>query len=78
MCVKCDAVQKAAEVCVKLNEWDRALQLANQYSTNVQILQLFEKHVHQLLQKGKTLDTIQLYRKAERYLEAAELLFDVS
>ncbi|XP_065214168.1 WD repeat-containing protein 35 [Planococcus citri] len=76
--LKCDAVQTAAEVCVKLNEWDRALQLANQYKTNVQILQMFEKHVHQLLQKGKTLDTIQLYRKAERYLEAAELLFDLA
>lgn len=64
-------------MCTKLNQWDRALQLSNQYSVNINVNQLFDTHINQLLQKGRTLDTIKLYRKAERYLEAAELLFEV-
>ncbi|XKL59501.1 hypothetical protein PGB90_000517 [Kerria lacca] len=71
-------IQLAIEVCTKLNQWDRALQLSNQYSVNINVNQLFDTHINQLLQKGRTLDTIKLYRKAERYLEAAELLFELT
>lgn len=71
------APQLATEVCTKLNHWDRALRLSNQFTVNVNVNQMFEKHVNDLLARGRTMDAIQLYRKAEKYLEAAELLFEV-
>lgn len=62
---------------MRLNEWDRALQLSNQYTLNINVEELFCKHATQLLQRGRILDTVQLYRKANRFLEAAQLLFEV-
>lgn len=64
-------------MCVKLNHWDKALQLSSQYSSDVPVGQVFEKYAGQLMRKNRILETIQLYRKAEKYSEAADLLFEV-
>lgn len=70
--------QSAIDVCIKLNQWDRALQLTSQHSSDVPVNQIFENYAGQLMRKNRILETIQLYRKAEKYSEAADLLFEVS
>lgn len=70
-------IQAAIDTCIKLNHWDKALKLSTEHSLNLNVNQLFEKHVNTLLQRGRILDAVQLYRKANRFVDSAELLFEV-
>ena len=76
-CLQFEAVELAIETCTKLNQWDKALQLSNQYMVKINVGELFSRHISQLLQQGRILDAVQSYRKADQFLEAAELLFEV-
>ncbi|XP_014288387.1 WD repeat-containing protein 35 [Halyomorpha halys] len=76
--VKFGSVESAVEACVSLNEWDQAVTLAETYSMLPEIGTLLDKYALGLLERDRHLEAIQLYRKANRFLEAAKLMFQLA
>lgn len=74
---QCNCVKEAVDVCVSLNQWDQAVDLAKQHKF-LEIKDLLTKYADHLLTKNQTMKAIELYRKANRFLESAKLLFKVS
>ncbi|CAH3191381.1 unnamed protein product [Porites evermanni] len=70
-------VKEAIDCCVQLNQWDQAIELAKQHNIK-EIDTLLAKYASYLLEKNKTLDAIELYRKANHFIDAAKLLFKVA
>lgn len=68
-----DDTKAAIDCCVILNQWDKAVELAEQHGYP-QIEGLLTKYGTELMDKGKTLEAIELYRRANRSTEAAKLL----
>merc|ERR1719230_1377477 len=68
-----DGVKTAVDTCVLLNQWDLAVNLAQQQNFQ-QIEGLLAKYAQHLLDKNKKIEAVQLYRKANRHTEAAKLL----
>eukprot|EP00927_Polykrikos_kofoidii_P070639 TRINITY_DN67050_c0_g1_i1.p1 TRINITY_DN67050_c0_g1~~TRINITY_DN67050_c0_g1_i1.p1 ORF type:complete len:1238 (+),score=226.96 TRINITY_DN67050_c0_g1_i1:119-3832(+) len=66
-------VKTAVDTCVMLNQWDLAVNLAQQQNFQ-QIETLLAKYAQHLLDKNKKIEAVQLYRKANRHTEAAKLL----
>jgi WD repeat-containing protein 35 len=66
-------VKTAVDTCVLLNQWDLAVQHAQQQNFQ-QIEGLLAKYAQHLLDKNKKVEAVQLYRKANRHPEAAKLL----
>lgn len=66
-------VKTAIDTCVLLNQWDLAVNLAQQQNFG-QIEGLLAKYAQHLLDKKKRMEGVQLYRKANRHTEAAKLL----
>jgi len=66
-------VKTAVDTCVMLNQWDLAVDLAQQQNFQ-QIEGLLAKYAQHLLDKNKKIEAVQLYRKANRHTEAAKLL----
>ena len=56
-----------------LNDWNKAVELAEK-NNFIQIEGLLARYATQLLEKKKTMQAIELYRKANRNHEAAKLL----
>ena len=71
--VKANDIKAAVDCCVLSNHWDKAVELAQQYSLP-QVEGLMSKYVSRLLEQNKTLSAIELYRKANRDIESAKLL----
>merc|ERR1740117_1782570 len=71
--VRVGDVKKAVDTCVLLNQWDLAVNLAQQKNFQ-QIEGVLAKYAQHLLDKNKKVDAVQLYRKANRHTEAAKLL----
>ncbi|XP_034107561.1 WD repeat-containing protein 35 [Drosophila albomicans] len=66
--------QKAAvNACVNLRQWGQAVELAQKYQMP-EVNTLLSKHAAQLLNEGRLTESIELQRKACRYLDAARLL----
>lgn len=63
----------AVDACVVLNQWDQAVSLAEHHNFK-QIEGLLTKYASHLLSKKKQFQVIELYRKANRYTDAARLL----
>ncbi|KAG9494630.1 hypothetical protein GDO78_002132 [Eleutherodactylus coqui] len=61
----------------KLLPWNKAVELAKNHNMK-EIGSLLAKYASHLLEKNKTLDAIELYRKANHFLEAAKLLFQIA
>jgi len=59
-----------------LNQWDQAIQLAKAHNVK-EIDKLLAKYASHLLEKDKILNAIELYRKANHFIDAAKLLFKV-
>lgn len=74
---KTGKVKEAIDCCVQLNQWDQAIELAKQHNIK-EIDTLLAKYASYLLEKNKTLDAIELYRKANHFIDAAKLLFKVA
>lgn len=74
---KTGKVKQAIDCCVQLNQWDQAIELAKQHNIK-EIDTLLAKYASYLLEKNKTLDAIELYRKANHFIAAAKLLFKVA
>eukprot|EP00928_Gymnodinium_smaydae_P071095 TRINITY_DN54772_c0_g1_i1.p1 TRINITY_DN54772_c0_g1~~TRINITY_DN54772_c0_g1_i1.p1 ORF type:complete len:1239 (-),score=345.63 TRINITY_DN54772_c0_g1_i1:123-3839(-) len=71
--LRCGDVKTAVDTCVLLNQWDLAVNLAQQQNFQ-QIEGLLAKYAQHLLDKNKKIEAVQLYRKANRHTEAAKLL----
>ncbi|CAE1311718.1 WDR35 [Acanthosepion pharaonis] len=71
--IKCNRVRDAIDCCIHLNQWNMAIDLARQHAVK-DIDSLLTKYAGHLLEKGRSMNAIELYRKAGHYLEAAKLL----
>jgi len=69
--------KSAIDACVQLNQWDQAVELAEQHKFG-QIEGLLTKYASHLLQKEKLFQAVELYRKANRHTEAAKLLVQLA
>ena len=70
-------MKQAIDCCVKLNQWNQAIELAKTHNVR-EIDALLAKYAQHLLEKDKIINAIELYRKANHFLEAGKLLFKVS
>ncbi|XP_049861684.1 WD repeat-containing protein 35 isoform X1 [Schistocerca gregaria] len=70
-------IKPAVDACVGLNQWDQAVELAKQYKLP-EINDLLSKYASHLLAKNKLLEAVELYRKANHFLDAAKLLFQMA
>ena len=73
---QCNRIRDAIDCCIHLNHWNMAIDLARQHAVK-DIDSLLTKYAGHLLEKGRNLNAIELYRKAGHYLEAAKLLMKV-
>ncbi len=71
-------MSNAIDTCVSLNQWHSAVELATRYNQPTQISSLLAKYAQHLLDENKILQAIELYRKANHFLEAARLLMDLA
>ena len=67
----------AVDACASLNEWDRAIELAEKYEL-VHIEELLGNYASHLLEQGEVFEAMMLYRKAEKHAEAAKLLVQMA
>uniref|UniRef100_A0A8C1TCC5 WD repeat domain 35 n=1 Tax=Cyprinus carpio TaxID=7962 RepID=A0A8C1TCC5_CYPCA len=72
--LKCNQPKAAVYACVHLNHWNKAVELAKNHSMK-EIGPLLSKYASHLLEKNKTLEAVELYRKAHHFLDAAKLMF---
>lgn len=66
-------IKGAVDCCVLLNQWDKAIELAEKHKLP-QIEGLLSKYASHLLDSNKKIAAIELYRKANRDAESAKLL----
>ncbi|BES89664.1 WD repeat-containing protein 35-like [Nesidiocoris tenuis] len=76
--IKSGLVQMAMQACVSLNQWDQAVALAETYNMLPQIASLLDKYANSLIEKDRHLEVVQLYRKANRHLDAAKIMFQLA
>ena len=74
--MQCNRVKPAIDACIHLNQWNQAIELAKAHNIR-EIGSLLAKYASHLLEKKKEIDAIELYRKANHFLDAAKLLFKV-
>ncbi|XP_065063167.1 WD repeat-containing protein 35-like [Rhopilema esculentum] len=74
---KCGKVKEAIDCCVLLNQWDLAISLAKEHNVK-EIDSLLAKYASHLLEENKRLEAIELYRKANNFIAAAKLLFQLA
>ncbi|XP_053316634.1 WD repeat-containing protein 35 isoform X1 [Spea bombifrons] len=75
--LKCNQPKAAVDACVHLNQWNKAVELAKNHNMK-EIGSLLAKYASHLLETSKTLDAIELYRKANHFLDAAKLMFKIA
>ncbi|OQR99308.1 WD repeat protein 35 [Thraustotheca clavata] len=71
--LKLNDIKSAIDSCVLLNEWERAVSLAETHNFP-QIESVLAKYATHLMRNGKTLQAIELYRRANKSMDAAKLL----
>ncbi|XP_077517801.1 intraflagellar transport protein Oseg4 [Amblyomma americanum] len=74
---KCNKIKEAIDICVSLNEWNTAIGLAKEFNVR-EIDTLLAQYAKRLLDEGKILSAVELYRKANRFRDAAQLMFRVA
>lgn len=57
-------------------QWNKAVELARTHNMK-EIKTLLSKYASYLLENNKTLEAVELYRKAHHFLDAAKLMFKV-
>jgi len=67
-------VKTAVDTCVLLNQWELAVNLAQQHNFQ-QIEGLLAKYAQHLLDKNKKIEAVQLYRKASRHTEGLQEVY---
>jgi len=71
--LKAGDVKGAIDACVLLNEWDRAVELAEEHDFP-QIAGLLGKYAAKLMGEGRLFQAIELFRKANQATESGKLL----
>lgn len=61
---------------VGLSQWHKALELTQAHSMK-EVKPLLSKYASHLLEKNKILEVVELYRRANHFLDAAKLMFQV-
>jgi WD repeat-containing protein 35 len=72
--LKLGDVNAALSVCVELNQWDLAMDLAQKHKMN-DVKRIFVKSAEDMLRKNKAFEAVKLYRKAKFCKETADILF---
>ncbi|KAI9321165.1 hypothetical protein BDR26DRAFT_943956 [Obelidium mucronatum] len=75
--IKAGDVKSAIDICVQLNKWNMAVELAEAHRFQG-IEALLAKYAAELLEKNKPLTAIELYRKANYCQKSARLLYDLA
>ena len=75
--IKSGDVKKAIDCCVLLNQWNQAVELAEQHNF-LAIEQLLARYAQHLIQKDKKMEAVELYRKANKNTESAKLLAEIA
>ncbi|TKS86180.1 WD repeat-containing protein 35 [Collichthys lucidus] len=75
--LKCNQPKAAVDTCVHLNQWNKAVELTRTHNMK-EIKSLLSKYASHLLEKNKTLEAVELYRKAHHFLDAAKLMFKIA
>ncbi|XP_062851768.1 WD repeat-containing protein 35 [Trichomycterus rosablanca] len=75
--LRCNQPKAAVDACVHLNQWNKAVELAKNHNMK-EIGPLLSRYASHLLDKKKTLEAVELYRKAHHFLDAAKLMFKVA
>ncbi|XP_003962343.3 WD repeat-containing protein 35 [Takifugu rubripes] len=75
--LKCNKPKAAVDTCVNLNQWNKALELTQTHNMK-EIKPLLSKYASHLLEKNKILEVVELYRRANHFLDAAKLLFKIA
>ncbi|KAM5143257.1 WD repeat-containing protein 35 isoform 2-T2 [Callospermophilus lateralis] len=75
--LKCNQPKAAVDTCIHLNQWNKAVELAKSHNMK-EIGSLLARYASHLLEKNKTLDAIELYRKASYFFDAAKLMFKIA
>nr|PIM03590.1 WD repeat domain 35 family protein [Toxoplasma gondii COUG] len=75
--MKAGDTQAAIDCCIRLNEWDTAVTLAEQGRFH-QIEPLLTKCAGHLLEQNKHMQAVQLYQRAGKPLEAAKILMQLA
>ncbi|KAK5614379.1 WD repeat-containing protein 35 [Crenichthys baileyi] len=75
--LKCNQPKAAVDTCVHLNQWNKAVELARAHNMK-EIKSLLSKYASHLLEENKTLEAVELYRKAHHFLDAAKLMFKIA
>lgn len=75
--LRCNQPKAAVDTCVHLNQWNKAVELAKNHNMK-EIKSLLGKYASHLLEKNKTLEAVELYRKAHHFLDAAKLMFKIA
>lgn len=70
-------VKKAIDCCVLLNQWNQAVELAEQHNF-LQIEQLLQRYANHLMEKNKKMEAVELYRKANKNTESAKILATIA
>jgi len=66
-------VKKAIDCCVLLNQWNQAVELAEQHNF-LQIEQLLQRYANHLIEKNKKMEAVELFRKANKNTDSARIL----
>ncbi|KAJ3091801.1 WD repeat-containing protein 35 [Quaeritorhiza haematococci] len=75
--LKAGDIKAAVDICVHLNQWNTAVELAEIHKSK-EIETLLAKYASYLLEKDKLLNAIELYRKANHCQKSAKLLFELA
>ncbi len=79
--VKCylknNNVGNAINSCIKLNRWDKAFEIAEKYNY-YEFDELIKNFSDELIQKGKKMDLIDLFRKSHRHINAAKIINSIA
>ncbi|XP_034051333.1 WD repeat-containing protein 35 isoform X2 [Thalassophryne amazonica] len=75
--LKCNQPKAAVDMCVHLNQWNKAVELAKNHNMK-EIKPLLSKCASHLLENNKILEAVELYRKAHHFLDAAKLMFKIA
>jgi len=67
----------AVDCCVQLNQWDKALELAEQHDFP-QVEGLLTRYATTLVQQDKKLDVVELYRRANKPNEASQWIAEIA
>lgn len=75
--LKMGDVKRAIDCCVLLNQWNQAVELAEQHNF-LQIEQLLQRYANHLMEKNKKMEAVELYRKANKNTESARILAQIA